>query len=194
MSRRELLPRQAGRLEDWNQQSRDFVARIVAGLSRSIVPAPGPGAETQEQDNGLLLLAGEHGGLRLDKSDSRVAGVPGTTIARRVLVRAHAEFDGIQFASQSGSDNVALSLVDVSATSTAVFRGCRFTRQTGDSAAWVTVANGGKVHFLGCVFDGQPGNSNVIDNAGAAGNVGVWASNRTGRPIGAATSVIFLTT
>lgn len=191
--RQELQPRESSRIDDWNAQTRANVLRALQGMAQWFVRAPGPPSEIAAADNANLLLVGKHGGFRLEKPDTRIVGAVGAVITRRVLVRADAEFDGLHFTSESGSDNVLASLVDVDATSTAVFRGCRFTRRLGDGAAWLSVSAGGRVHFVGCIFDGQPGNSNVVDNPGAIGNVGVLGSNRTGRPLGNATT-IFVTT
>jgi len=190
--RREIPKQSQGVAANFNQKSRDELVRFTQNSAQTTVTPADAIVEKQKADNALHLQAGQHGGFRLTAPDTRIDGAAGAVVTRRCVIAANAMFDGVQFASVDGSDNVTQSLVDI-ASVTVVFRGCRFTRRANDSGPWITIAAGGRVHFIGCVFDGVVAVAAVIDNLGIAGDVGVFGANLTGQALGVVTS-IFVTT
>lgn len=176
-----------------DQRARADLFALVRQLGTKVIKAGDPLVADAKVDNAFLLLAGTHQGFSLTAARTSVQGSPGARVVRRVTITADSIVRGVHFASATGSNNTAASLVDVSGSATVTFIDCTFERLATDAADWITCTAGCKLHFIGCHFVGAPTTGNCIANAGVAANVGVWASNKTGRPLGAATTTVFLT-
>lgn len=164
--------------EDFNQQGRGVSASVVGALAISIIAAGQPPIEPQSADNGVLLLSGDHGGARLTKPGTILAGQPGARVRLALSISADATVRDLLF----DSPGALAFLVAVSNNATVVFQNCRFRKKATDTGDYVTLTSGCKAHFIGCFFEGTPSVGNVVNNAGAALNCFIiGCSNKTGR-------------
>ena len=136
----------------FNAQLRSENSAILATLNMSMAPASLK--ETTLTNNSITLTSGEHGGVTLEVADTQVKGMPaGVFMTRKVTFDADATVDGVHFIT---SDKNPDELAVVGASSVVVFRNCTFEKSSTASSAFITVNNGGKAIFLGCVFKGSP--------------------------------------
>jgi len=178
LTRRELPGAGDSLAQLHDRQARGAAADVVGSLATTAVAAGQPVQERLKSGNALMLLAGSHLGFSLNKDGTRVQGQPGAGVGKLVTITGDAELEGIDF----NRADVATALVEVKGTATVIFTNCRFIRSTADQADWVTVSAGCKAHFIGCFFLGVAAGGNVVNNAGAAANVGIiGCSNKTGR-------------
>lgn len=191
--RSESTPIGRGQQASQDNFARDLLRKLMQDLGDSLVSAPGPMVELRDRNNAVLLLSGEHSGLKIEKQGTRILAMPGTVATRKVVITADCRIDGLRFASKAGSNNVSSALLDVSNNATVFLHNCVFERSGDEIADWIATANGCKLHLIGCTFTGQMVAGTCINNAGGVGDVAVWGSNKTGRPLGAVTS-IFVTT
>jgi len=177
---------------DW--ASRSGNAAVLGGLADQLVQPGQAVTEGKASDNSAMLLAGDHVGIALRKPRSLVRAAPGARVVRQATAAADCTFEGVHFVSTPESGTASAPLAIVRAGVTARFVNCTFERRSTDTAlSWLSVEVGGVAHIIGCTFIGTPAAGECVANAGFAANVGVWASNKTGRAIGAATTAIFVT-
>jgi hypothetical protein len=167
--------------------------RQVDGIGAVVVHPGDVVVESKETDNCFFLLAGQHTAIAQSKNETRIMGAPGATVARQSVFRGRCIVEGLRFLSTAGGGNKNAPLVVLRDNATVIFRDCIFERTNTDSADWISMTSGCKLHAIGCTFVGTPSTGECVANAGAVVNAGVWAANLTGRPIGANTTVVFLT-
>ena len=81
----------------------------------------------------------------------------------------------------SSKENNADSLCELESGAVVFFVGCHFQKPKGASGTFVDVKAGAKAHFIGCWFGPSGVTGTVINNAAAAGDVGViGCHNATG--------------
>ena len=182
---RELRRRQIAAVGRQNQHDRDETAKVAGSLAGRVISPEHAIREDKLRDNTMTLLAGEHGGARLEKPNTIIQGSPGAVITRKVTVNTTDDitiFKGVHFRClQADADNAA-ALVDVLASSTAIFENCVFELRNFDMTAMVNLASGAKAHFVGCTFLGTHTAGAPVTNAGGAANASViGCSNKTGR-------------
>jgi hypothetical protein len=179
---RETVVTERGGAEDLNARIRDDSREVVdktgAQTDRS------PVEERRLQDNIILLTAGDHPGMRLTVDGTRVQGIGDARVKRLVEIAGVATdlivLDGLHLESD-GTQNNKATLLDISATSKVLIRNTTFRKAPGDGGDFVTIASGALVRFIGCAFLGGDNTTNVVNNAGAAGNVRqVEGANLTG--------------
>lgn len=191
--RRQLVQQDLQR-EQFNQLITSNQTTIqVDGIGAVVVRPSDIVVEAKETDNCFFLLAGQHAGIVQAKNETRILGAPGATVTRQSIFKGRCIVEGLRFLSTPEGNNKNAALVSIQANASVVFRDCIFERSSSDAADWISVASGGKAHLIGCVFVGTTTSGECINNAGPVVNVGVWAINQTGRPIGANTTVLFLT-
>lgn len=190
----ELAAKTIGKAELANYAARAGTEATAKGQAQVYVAPGEPIREQRTSGNAICLLTGEHGGFRLQVGGTLVYGAPGAVVGRQVVCAADAVLSGLHFASRPNGNTAKAALLLVAAGATVRLEGCTFERGASDTSDWITVESGAKLHVVGCAFIGTPSVGDCIANAGPAANVGVWASNKTGRPIGAATTAIFITT
>lgn len=190
LTRRELPGAGDSLAQLHDRQARRESASIVDGLASVAVRSGNPVQEPRKANNAVLLLNGAHVGFKLEKDGTRVDGQPGSSVGKQSSFSASATVTGVQFVRANAQDALAV----LSATADVTFINCQFVRSTEDAADWVQIAAGGKARFIGCSFIGIAAGGTVVNNAGAAGNVGIiGCSNKTGRPH-ANVTVVFETT
>lgn len=167
--------------------------RQVDGIGAVVVHPGDVVVESKETDNCFFLLAGQHTAIVQSKNETRILGAPGATITRQSVFRGRCIVEGLRFVSTADGGNRTAPLVVLNNNATVVFRDCIFERVSTDAADWISMSAGCKLHVIGCTFVGTPNSGECIANSGAVVNAGVWAANLTGRPIGANTTVVFLT-
>ena len=184
----EILKQSMTPVEAFNHQVRDDLAALVDTIELQIAPASFE--EPLSSHNSITLSSGVHGGALLDKPDTHVKAVPaGVKMTRRAIFAVDAQVDGVRFTTlfdTSGAD----SMVELKGTAVVVFRGCTFDKAPADTPTYITVANGAKAIFTGCVFAGATGAAgDLFSHAGAAANVQlVGCYNKTGHIYGANTT------
>lgn len=171
----------------------DAAQQVVSGLA-DIIVRPGEAIDLRGVSRArVFLLAGDHGGLRVDSDGTVIECAPGAAFTRHVQINADCEFVNCDFLWQRGS-NTDDTLVTVAATATVRFTNCRFYRAKFIAPTCVTIANGGKAHFVNCWFGPEVGVAgSVISNAGIAANVSVIGSNKTTQGIGTVVSLAVTT-
>jgi len=182
--RPEQRPLQGNLYEDINRQDREEQARLAAALGLTVLADTDVFEEERVSDNQILLLAGDHGGMRLEMPRTAIQGQPGARITRLVRVNDDATFTGITFVSDGAAANNAAVLVQVlSATAVVKFINCTFTKHASNTTTCVTLVAGAGASFTGCTFRGGDGaTGNPITNAGVAADCGVVGGrNSTGR-------------
>lgn len=170
----------------------DLLQGMFAQLTTTFI-RPGAGfIGTRIANERLLMLSGDHGGLRVGTPGAYIQGVPGQRFRRKVVIEQDCTFDGCDFVWQRGS-NVDDYLVEVSATAIVTFNNCRFIKSATLGPEMVLFANGGKAVFTGCTFGPATATAGfVLTNPGAAVNVGVMGVNRTGQPPGNCTTIFLV--
>ena len=153
-----------------NQQSRNVLTDAFNSLD--LLLENEALSEDAERRNNFNLAPGDFAGTILKKIDSNVFGVAGgSTIQTKLVLGTRHVVDGVRFA--NSVDNRG-SLVQVAATSVAIFRSCIFHRTVPDAVPnWVAIVTGGKAVFLGCMFLGDGTGGSIILHGGAATNVQV---------------------
>ncbi|MAZ71763.1 MAG: hypothetical protein CMC70_01320 [Flavobacteriaceae bacterium] len=153
-----------------NQQSRNELTDAFNSLDLMLDHEPF--VEEKERRNYFSLAPGDFNGSIFKKPDSSIFGVAGgTTLQTALSLSSRHVIDGVRLTNSAESRG---ALVQLSATSVVVFRSCVFERSGSSNApVWVTVANGGKAVFIGCMFLGSGTGGSIITNAGAAANVQV---------------------
>ncbi len=167
--------------------------RQVDGIGAVVIRPGDIVVESKESDNCFFLLAGQHTSIVQGKNETRILGAPGATVARQSIFRGRCIVEGLRFVSTADGNNRSAPLVRLDNNATVVFQDCIFERTVLDSADWISMTSGCKLHLIGCTFVGTPATGECVANAGPVANAGVWAANLTGRPIGANTTVLFLT-
>ena len=146
--RRRLADAEARR----NQIERDDVARVAGSIGGTVVSTEDAIGEALLRDNNLTLLAGTHGGAVVTKPNSTMSGVPGTIIAREVVVDTDNDittFRRIHFQCLDPQADNAGGLVVVKAGTTAIFIDCVFELGGVTMVQMVQVEATGKAHFTG---------------------------------------------
>lgn len=154
-------------LETANRNVREAAVQPVAKLGAQIADGKSPLSEALQRDNNIAALAADFGGAMLSKPDTAIQCAPGAIFSRPVTLTQSARMVGAWF---KGNDGGVLANVS-NAAATAIFVGCRFTKPSGANGDYITVANGARAHFIGCLFDGVQAANFAVNNAGAAGNV-----------------------
>ena len=137
--------------------------------------------ESLKSHSVINLGSGTYGGFVADKAATHIKGVStGAIVGSKATFRAEAAVEGLTF-SNVVADNVdSDELVSLSASSSVVFRGCRFRKRTTASPTFVQVADGATAVFIGCVFEGGPGTGSIFSHTGLATSVVlVGCSNKT---------------
>ena len=166
---RELRRRQLAAVGRQNQRDRDETAKIAGSLGGVVISPEHAIRETLLRDNTLTLLAGEHGGARLEEPNTVLYGAPGALITRKVTVDNTDDvttFRGIHFRCLQADKDNADALVDVLAGSTAIFHNCIFELRNFDMYAMIDIEATGKAHFVGCSFLGTHTTGNPVHNQG----------------------------
>lgn len=186
-----LLQGDRAYVESWSQRN-EFHSTVNA-IGQNVVK---PGDSLDEdllKDNGFYLLSGTHVGFEWDKPGGRITAAPGAKMNRLAVFGSEAHVEGLDFIGSEGENNVD-HLVQIKATGDVTFVNCRFIKDESMPPTFVKIESGGKARFIGCFFGGTIATAgSVINNSGAAANVGVIASNKTGNALGTATAV-FVTT
>jgi hypothetical protein len=184
----EILKKGLTPVEAFNHQVRDELADLIDTIK--LLMAPASFEEPMSSHNPITLSSGVHGGALLTKADTHIKAVPaGVKMTRKAIFTVDAQVDGVRLTTlfdTSGAD----SLVELNGTAVVVFRGCTFDKAPADAATYITVANGAKAIFTGCVFAGTTGAAgDLFSHAGAAANVQlVGCYNKTGHIYGANTT------
>ena len=161
-------------VETVNAALRSDLASLQAKFGGLVADGTTPVGERLPQDNCVEALAVDQGGMSVQKPDTLVDCAPGAVFTKQVKVLSSCRFAGAWF-----KGAVADALVDVqSTTATAIFVNCRFTKTAGSNGDYVKIANGGKAHFIGCLFDGVQTANNTVNNAGVAGDVFIIGCSR----------------
>lgn len=174
---RELLEFSKDQIELKNMEIRDDLQRRVTSLASALLLPEDDIVEALPSGNRILLLAGEFPGATLRKPDGLLEGVPGTKFTSALNIYSDYRIVGVDFTSKT-----ILPLVNVAATSNpVVFHNCKFSKTAGVGGDYVTILAGAKVIFSCCLFDGVQTSGTVVNNAGAAPDVGmIGTSNTTG--------------
>ena len=145
--------------------------------------------EALPSGNRILLLAGSFPGATLKAPDGLLEGVPGTSFTSALNVYSNYRITGIDFSSKT-----ILPLVNIAATSNPViFHNCKFSKTAGVGGDYITILAGAKVIFSCCIFDGVQTSGNVVNNAGAAPDVGIIGTSNTTGIAHVNTTIIFET-
>lgn len=146
-----------------NERMRSTIASTLGSIGQVVVGTGDNLTEDLKADNAFLMLAGKHEGLYLKVAGTAVSGQPGAILTRLVTLAGTPQYmNTLQFLGTDGSTNVT-RLVDIINTAGVYrFLGCRFTKGRNQGAEHVRVANGARVIFDTCIFDGV---------ASAVGNV-----------------------
>tara|TARA_R100001594_G_scaffold62636_4_gene97009 strand:- start:588 stop:1199 length:612 start_codon:yes stop_codon:yes gene_type:complete len=151
----------------------DQVSEVVSSFSTL-----SPGSvleEVQTSSNSYNLVTGKYGAFEHSAPHGSVRGVvSGAVFGKKCKVSAHAVITGVTFTDDgSGSDAELVHVESADGLPVGVsFISCAFIRSSTSPAEHVLVDSGNKVIFIGCTFRGKSQSSgNVINNAGAAGNV-----------------------
>ena len=194
---RELRRRQIAAVGRQNQHDRDETAKVAGSLAGRVISPEHAIREDKLRDNTMTLLAGEHGGARLEKPNTIIQGSPGAVVVRKVTVDNTDDvttFRGVHFRCLQAHKDNADALVEVLAGSTAILHNCIFELRNFDMYAMIDIEATGKAHFVGCSFLGTHTTGNPVHNQGNVLNCSVTGcSNKTGR-IHQLTTVIFETT
>ena len=138
---------------------RDENRRGQRGAGQQIVSAGSPITEARSSENGILLLSGKHGGFRLEKLGTRLAGAPGSIVANTGIVESNCILQDLVFARKPSSNNETY-LLRISSTAKVLIKNCIFERlphdksSTGasDEESFILIEDGGKAIIAECVF------------------------------------------
>lgn len=138
-----------------DQRFRDEVYRIIRSLNikmhSDIYQTP------KDTDNVALFTGGYHKAF-VAKAEDVISGVPGTIVDVPVSIDVVTQISNIHFT----------STMAVTATGAVVFNNCSFD-------GVVSIASGGRGHFIGCTFRDK----GVVSNTGAPANVYIIGCVRT---------------
>lgn len=131
------------------QRFNDEVWKTIDSLQLKL-----PSAEYEtikDNNNTAVFTAGQHKGFTLKQQDV-VDGLGNPTISASTEITTLNRISNFYYSFSP----------TLTATARVIFNNCRFDNP-------VVIANGGRAHFIGCVF----ANNSFINNAGIAGNVNV---------------------
>ena len=166
---------------DADRRITDRARSLTEGLA-DVVVVPGEAREEDRVDGErMLLLAGDHGGLRITKDETHIRCAPGAIFTRKVVIDASCKIEGARFKSSDGSNNEPLLVDVIDAGATILFIGCVFEKSFHHTTAFVKVVSGARASFIGCKFlPVMDKAGTVVNNLGAAALVGIiGCSNKT---------------
>lgn len=154
----------------------DRAAALEADITRLLndLNITTPQSELKEpklEDNVHFLSSGSFGGATFSKAYTTVGGLPDTQITRKVTIEStRSIMDGLNF---RNSDSSVGTLILIRAAAAVLFRNCVFNMTHPDGAkVWIQMESGAKAIFSSCMWRGGDGTGgNLVNNAGAAGNV-----------------------
>lgn len=130
--------------------------------------------ETKLSENIINLSSGEFGGFTLEKPYTQMTSVAGSVVTMKATFNSTAIVEGVTFKNSDDSPGV---LIEVGDSAVVMFRNCHFRLTKPDgSAVWISIENGAKVVFVGCVWSGTPTTGAYLTHTGANANVQVVAS------------------
>lgn len=138
---------------------RDENRRGQTASGQQIVVAGSPIFETRSAQNGLLLLSGNHGGFRLEKPGTRLAGAPGSFVTNTGIVESNCILQDLVFTRKPASNN-GTYLLRIASGSTVLIKNCIFERLSSDKSStgasdeesFILVEDGAKAIIAECIF------------------------------------------
>lgn len=176
-----------------NQAIRLAQQQQVSALGETVVLPGEPLVESKLKDNSFLLLAGQHEGLLLTVTGTTLRGQPGTEITRlATLTGLYQEISGVRFSTVAGSNNLTQLVRLTNPNGRYRFIGCRFTKAVNNPFTHVELANGARVVFESCTFDGLCATVGSVVNVLSANPADcsvIGCVNLTGNLYGAVTNL-----
>lgn len=117
--------------------------------------------ENKKLDNGVYLLAGDHGGFQVEGSRSAVVAAPGSVVKKQITITGQGIITGVSVVCDGNKPAVV-----VKSGGRLILKDCHITKvdnlQKVASDSYVLVESGGYATINGCMFHGSQSNIGAL--------------------------------